>query len=76
MRMHLSTDERDRGRRGVLCARLAMANAEGVIGSERAGRLRAELDEFDEAAKYRVVNGGRLPYREDCDAEDDGEAAG
>jgi hypothetical protein len=75
MRFDLSSDERDRGRRGVLCARLAIAEADGWLGTDQAERLRAELVEFDRAAKYRVVQGGRLPYRDD-DQEDSGEAAG
>jgi len=75
MRLHLSSDERDRGRRGVICARLALAEADGWAGEARAEQLRRDLDEFDEAAKYRVVHGGRLPYRDD-DREDSGEVAG
>jgi hypothetical protein len=77
MRERLSSDERHHGRRGVLCARLALAEADGWLGTDQAERLRAELAEFDEAAKYRVVHGGRLPYRDD-DSEDtgEGEAAG
>lgn len=70
MRLHLSSDERESGRRGVLCARIAMAEA----AAEQAERLRAELAEFDETIKYRVVHGGRLPYRDDD--RDSGEAAG
>lgn len=54
----------------MICARLAMAEAQGPC--QRSAMLRAELVEFDEQAKYRVVVGGRLPYRED----NDGEAAG
>lgn len=75
MRLHLSADERDRGRRGVICARLALAVADGWLGQARAELLRTELAEFDDAAKYRVVHGGRLPYRDD-DQENSGEVAG
>jgi len=68
MRLHLSADEKDRGRRGVLCARLAMAEAAGDAGALQSARLRAELEAFDEAVRYRVVHSGRLPYRDESEA--------
>jgi hypothetical protein len=73
MRLNLSSEEKDRGRRGVLCARLAMAEAAGEAGWTQVERLRAELEAFDEEVRYRVVHSGRLPYR---DSDREAEAAG
>ena len=75
MRLALSVEERDRGRRGVLVSRLAMAEATGEAGNPQAQRLRAELEALDEEIRYRIVQSGRLPYR-DGDERDTVDLAG
>lgn len=75
MRLSLSVDERDRGRRGVLVSRLAMAEAAGEADNLRAQRLRAELEALDEEIRFRIVSSGRLPYR-DSDERDADRVAG